>query len=133
VRGPPFDPAGHAAYFQAVDRNKVNLAVGADVVVENFRFVAGASITRRPIEEYVRRPRAGGDERPELRDLTARERELRTLIARGQSNAEIAETLVVSEATVRTNVNRILGKLDLRDRTQPAVLAYETGLVTPGR
>ena len=95
--------------------------------------MAGASITRRPIEEYVRRPRAGGDERPELRDLTARERELRTLIARGQSNAEIAETLVVSEATVRTNVNRILGKLDLRDRTQPAVLAYETGLVTPGR
>jgi DNA-binding NarL/FixJ family response regulator len=108
-------------------------------LVEAIRSVArgdallAPSITRRLIEEYVRRPRAGHDQHPELQDLTAREREVLMLIARGQSNAEIAETLVVSEATVRTHVNRVLTKLDLRDRTQAAVLAYETGLVTAGR
>ncbi len=90
------------------------------------------SITRRLIEEYVRRPRPGGDQPPELQALTAREREVLTLIARGLSNAEIAEALTLSGATVRTHVNRILAKLDLRDRTQAAVLAYETGVVTPG-
>jgi DNA-binding NarL/FixJ family response regulator len=108
-------------------------------LVEAIRSVArgdallAPSITRRLIEEYVRRPRAGGDEWPELQELTAREREVLTLIARGQSNAEIAGTLILSEATVRTHVSRILAKLNLRDRTQAAVLAYETGLVTPGR
>jgi len=107
-------------------------------LVEAIRSVArgdallAPSITRRLIEQYVHRPRAGAGERPELQDLTPREREVLTLIARGLSNAEIAGTLVVSEATVRTHVNRILAKLALRDRTQAAVLAYETGLVTPG-
>ena len=90
------------------------------------------AITRRVIEEFVSRPRA--DPHPErLAELTERELEVLAVIARGLSNAEIAAALVLSEATVKTHVNRILTKLGLRDRTQAAVLAYETGLVAPGR
>jgi DNA-binding NarL/FixJ family response regulator len=90
------------------------------------------AITRRVIEEYVSRPRVG-DEPPErLAELTEREVEVLRLIARGLSNAEIAGSLFLSEATVKTHVNRLLSKLSLRDRTQAAVLAYETGLVAPG-
>jgi DNA-binding NarL/FixJ family response regulator len=90
------------------------------------------AITRRLIEEFIRRPRPAPSGPTELADLTEREREVLTLIARGLSNSEIAELLVLSEATVRTHVNRIFSKLSLRDRTQAAVLAYETGLVQPG-
>jgi DNA-binding NarL/FixJ family response regulator len=91
------------------------------------------SVTRRLIEEFVRRPRVDPSEAPELFELTERELEVLKLIARGLSNAEIAEQLTVSEATVRTHVNRILTKLGLRDRTQAAVRAYESGLVQPGQ
>ena len=91
------------------------------------------TVTRRLIEEFVRRPRVDTGETSELAELTERELEVLTLIARGLSNAEIAEQLIVSEATVRTHVNRVLTKLGLRDRTQAAVLAYESGLVQPGR
>ena len=91
------------------------------------------ALTRRLIEEFVRRPPPGDVVPDRLTELTDREREVLALIARGLSNGEIASTLVVSGATVKTHVNRIFAKLDLRDRVQAVVLAYETGLVRPGQ
>jgi DNA-binding NarL/FixJ family response regulator len=90
------------------------------------------SITRRLIEDFVRRPPPGSEAPAELTELTEREREVLRLIARGLSNAEIAAELFVSEATVKTHVNHVLSKLRLRDRVQVVVLAYETGFVQPG-
>jgi DNA-binding NarL/FixJ family response regulator len=90
------------------------------------------SITRRLVEQFVRRPPPGTSIPPGLEELTERELEVLKLLARAMSNAEIAAELVVSEATVKSHVNRILSKLSLRDRTQAVVLAYEAGLVEPG-
>jgi DNA-binding NarL/FixJ family response regulator len=90
------------------------------------------SVTRRLVEDFVRRPPPGEASSDRLAVLTDREREVLTLIGRGRSNAEIAGELYVSGATVKTHVNRILSKLGLRDRVQAVVLAYETGLVRPG-
>ena len=90
------------------------------------------SITRRLVEEFVARPRPSSDGLPGLADLTAREREVLALVARGLSNAEIATALIVGEATVKTHVARILMKLGLRDRVQAVVAAYEGGVVRPG-
>jgi DNA-binding NarL/FixJ family response regulator len=104
------------------------------------RVVAGGeallapSVTTRLIEQFVRerRDRAGGP-RPDaartLAGLTTRETEVLTLIARGLSNAEIAAVLRVSDHTVKTHINRVFGKMHLRDRAQAVILAYETGLV----
>jgi DNA-binding NarL/FixJ family response regulator len=89
-------------------------------------------ITRRLIEEFVRRPRPGEAAPAELEEHSEREVEVLRQVARGLSNAEIASTLFVSEATVRTHVSHILHKLRLRDRVQAVVFAYETGLVQPG-
>ncbi|MFU8876153.1 response regulator transcription factor [Micromonospora sp. SL4-19] len=90
-------------------------------------------ITRRMIEEYVRRPRPGPGRPAGLEALTPRELEVLGLIARGRSNAEIGAELYLSEATVKTHVTRVLAKLGLRDRIQAVVFAYECGLVQPGR
>ncbi|GAA2336768.1 response regulator transcription factor [Dactylosporangium salmoneum] len=90
------------------------------------------SVTRKLIEQFAARPRQVTHRPAKLRDLTPREVEVLRLIARGQSNAEIAETLVVAEQTVKTHVSRVLQKLDLRDRAQAVVFAYETGVVNAG-
>ena len=90
------------------------------------------SVTRRLIAEFARRPEPSAVTPAELATLTDREREVLALVARGLSNAEIAELLVVSAATAKTHVSRVLAKLQARDRAQLVMLAYETGLVTPG-
>jgi DNA-binding NarL/FixJ family response regulator len=101
------------------------------VVAEGDALLA-PSVTRRIIEQFARRPvEAGVRERVE--SLTQREREVLVLLARGKSNSELAAELVVSEGTVKTHVSSLLAKLGLRDRVQAVVLAYESGLVTPGR
>lgn len=90
------------------------------------------SVTRRLVEQFVRRPPPGTTVPAGLEELTDRERDVLKLLARARSNAEIASELVVSEATVKSHVNRILTKLNIRDRAQAIVLAYESGLVEPG-
>jgi len=90
------------------------------------------SVTRRLIEAFARRPPQTTPSPSRLAALTARERDVLLLLARGRSNAEIAVALFVSEATVKTHVGNLLAKLGLRDRVQAVILAYETGLVMPG-
>ena len=100
---------------------------------EQYLALLAPRITRRLIEEFARRP-AGADPDPAvLASLTAREREALELMARGLSNAEMATSLYVSEHTVKTHVGNVLAKLGLRDRIQAVILAYEVGLVQPGR
>jgi DNA-binding NarL/FixJ family response regulator len=110
----------------------------ADQLVAGIRVVAAGDallappVTRRLIEEFARRPTPPPEGPVELAELTPREREILTLIARGLTNSEIAGDLVLGESTVKTHVGNILMKLGLRDRVQAVVLAYETGLVRPG-
>ena len=91
------------------------------------------AIVQRMIQEFVRRPAPAATRPPELDELTNRELDVLKLVARGLSNAEIAAELFLGDATVRTHVSRILLKLQLRDRTQAVVLAYESGLHTTRR
>ncbi|MCU1595334.1 MAG: DNA-binding response regulator [Frankiales bacterium] len=90
-------------------------------------------ITRRLIEQFVSRPEPGRDHSAVLEPLTPREREVLTEIGRGRSNSEIAGCLFLSEATVKTHLARLMTKLQLRDRSQAVVIAYESGLVQPGQ
>ena len=91
------------------------------------------AIVQRMVEEFVRRPQPGATRPQALDALTERELDVLKLLAKALSNAEIAAELFLSEATVRTHVSRLLSKLGLRDRTQAVVVAYESGLVQPGR
>jgi DNA-binding NarL/FixJ family response regulator len=107
-------------------------------IVHAVRVVAGGesllapSVTSRLVREFARRPTAGRPRDDLLASLTEREVEVLVLVAQGLSNAELADRLVVSHATVKTHVSRILTKLGLRDRAQLVVAAYEAGLVVPG-
>jgi len=100
-------------------------------VVASGEALLAPSVTRRLVEEIAARQRQAPAPPPALNQLTSREREVLTLIARGMSNAEIADELILGETTVKTHVGRVLTKLGLRDRVQAVVLAYESGLITP--
>jgi DNA-binding NarL/FixJ family response regulator len=121
-----------ASGFLLKDVPPEQLVAGIRAVASGDALLA-PSVTRRVIEEFVRRPPDTVRQAPaSLAELTARELEVLKLIARGLSNAEIAKELFVSETTVKTHVAHVLMKLNLRDRVQAVVLAYESGLVQPG-
>ena len=110
----------------------------AEQLVDAIRVVAAGeallapSVTRRLIEEVNSRPARETVTMAGLDQLTERELEVLRLVAKGMSNSEIAEQLYLGEATIKTHVGRMLMKLNLRDRVQAVVLAYESGLITPG-
>jgi DNA-binding NarL/FixJ family response regulator len=118
-----------ASGFLLKDTLAADLLAAVRVVAAG-QAVAAPTVTRRLIEHFVggapARPRNGAA----LQALTMREREVLTLVARGLSNREIADTLVLTQGTVKTHINRILAKLGLRDRIQAVILGYQTGLVT---
>ena len=120
-----------ASGFLLKDVRPEQLAEAVRVVAAGEALLAPA-ITRRLIEEFVHRPPPGARAPAELAQLTDRELEVLKLVAQGHSNAQLAASLVLSEATVKTHLTHILAKLNLRDRVQAVVLAYESGLVQPG-
>jgi DNA-binding NarL/FixJ family response regulator len=119
-----------ASGFLLKDTPPADLLAAIRVVAAGDALLA-PRVTRRLIEEFARRPEPAADPAA-LAALTDREREVLTLVARGLSNAELADRLYVSAATAKTHVSRILAKLQARDRAQLVMLAYESGLVTPG-
>jgi DNA-binding NarL/FixJ family response regulator len=121
-----------ASGFLLKDTLPVDLIAAVRVVAAGDALIS-PKITRRLIEEFARQPSGGAGEASAILDqLTEREREVLETVARGHSNAEIAEALFVSHATVKTHISRLLMKLDARDRAQLVMIAYETGLVAPG-
>jgi DNA-binding NarL/FixJ family response regulator len=120
-----------ASGFLLKDTPPAQLADGIRAVAGGEALLA-PSVTRRLIEEFARIGSARRARPAELDELTGRELDVLRLLARGMSNAEIAGALVLGDTTVKTHVAHVLGKLGLRDRVQAVVLAYESGLVTPG-
>jgi DNA-binding NarL/FixJ family response regulator len=120
-----------ASGFLLKDTPPADLLAAIRVVAAGDALLA-PGITRRLIAEFARRPEPSTITPAELATLTDREREVLALVAHGLSNAEIAQRLVVSPATSKTYVSRLLAKLGARDRAQLVAIAYETGLVTPG-
>ena len=121
-----------ASGFLLKDTPPGQLADGIRAVAAGEALLA-PTVTRRLIEEFARVGPARRVRPAELDELTPRELEVLQLVARGMSNAEIAADLFLSETTVKTHVAHVFSKLDLRDRVQAVVLAYESGLITPGR
>lgn len=120
-----------ASGFMLKDAPPEEIAAAVKVVAGGDALLAPA-VTRSVVEEFARRaPVAPLPEPPALAELTPREREVLDLLTRGCSNPEICDRLVISEATAKTHVARILQKLGLRDRVQAVIYAYESGLVTP--
>jgi DNA-binding NarL/FixJ family response regulator len=122
-----------ASGFLLKDTLPVDLLNAVRVVADGDALIS-PKITRRLIEEFARRPEPGATAAAaaSLAQLTDREREVLELVAKGHSNAEIATELFVSHATVKTHVSRLLMKLDARDRAQLVMIAYETGVASPG-
>jgi DNA-binding NarL/FixJ family response regulator len=120
-----------ASGFLLKDAPREQLVNAVRTVAQGDALIAPA-LVRRLVEDFVRRPPPGTRVPPQVEELSERELEVLKLVARGLSNAEIANTLFLSEATVRTHIGHILSKLHLRDRVQAVVLAYESGIVTPG-
>jgi DNA-binding NarL/FixJ family response regulator len=106
--------------------------IGAVRIVAAGDALLAPSVTRRLIAEFARRPAAARVQPAAVESLTEREREVLVLVAQGLSNTEIAEGLVISPATAKTHVSRIMMKLGARDRAQLVAIAYETGTMTPG-
>jgi DNA-binding NarL/FixJ family response regulator len=121
---------GGASGFLLKDTPPADLLAGIRTVAAGDSLLS-PSITRHLIEEFVRRPDTRAAPPPQLTGLTDRELQVLALVAKGWSNAEIAERLVISPATAKTHLSRLLTKLDARDRAQLIVVAYETGLVSP--
>jgi DNA-binding NarL/FixJ family response regulator len=121
-----------AAGFLLKDTEPVELLRALTVVAAGEALLA-PTVTRRLISEFVARPEHRRPAPNTLGELTEREREVLVLVAGGMSNDEIAAHLVISPATARTHVSRVITKLHARDRAQLVVLAYESGLVTPNR
>ena len=121
-----------ASGFMLKDAPPEEIAAAVRIVARGEALLAPA-VTRAVIEEFARRPAAAAPTPPTaVTELTPREQEVLGLLVRGLSNPEICERLVISEATAKTHVAHILRKLDLRDRVQAVIYAYETGLVAPG-
>ncbi len=113
-------------------RSRPEQLIAAIHTVAGGEALLSPSVTRTVIDRMASQPRPDPAASRRLRELTPREREVLALAARGLSNTEIAELLVVEQSTVKTHIKRILAKLDLRDRVQVVILAYETGLIRPG-
>jgi DNA-binding NarL/FixJ family response regulator len=120
-----------ASGFLLKDVPAEHLVAGIRLVAQGDALLA-PSVTRRLIEEFSRSAPGPREQSAAISELTPRELEVFRLLARGMSNAEIAAELIVSEPTVKTHVARILMKLQVRDRVQAVVLAYESGVVAPG-
>ncbi|HEX4725170.1 MAG TPA: LuxR C-terminal-related transcriptional regulator [Pseudonocardiaceae bacterium] len=121
-----------ASGFLLKDATAAELVHAVQVVAAGDALLS-PSVTRRLIVDFARQPSSAARPRPASLDLlTSRETEVLRLIARGMSNAEISDTLVIAEQTTKTHIGGILAKLGLRDRAQAVVTAYESGLVAPG-